>query len=321
MTKITLMAGTFAVLFGLAVIALGALRGRDSGRSARRMMDQIDRYGPRQRGPGQAQPEAGGGIAFFRWLVRSSNAEPALAVRLDRAGSSRRPAEWALLSCTVSVALIALLILITRNVVVGVPVGGLVGWLAMRLVLSVKISRRRAAFDSQLPDMLQLVASSLQAGFSLPQALDAVTREETQPMTGEISRAIAETRIGVNLETALGGVAERMDSNDLRWTVMAIRIQREVGGNLAEVLRTTIGTIRERGYLRRQVRALSAEGRLSSYVLICLPIAIGGWLLYSNPAYTRVLYTTAAGIAMLIAAGILFIIGVIWIRALIKLEV
>jgi tight adherence protein B len=195
------------------------------------------------------------------------------------------------------------------------------GWLGARLLLSVRIGRRRTAFDEQLPDVLQLLASSLQSGFSLAQALDAVVREGSQPAAGEFSRALGEARIGADLADALDSVAARMDSQDMRWTVMAIRIQRSVGGNLAEVLRNTIATMRERAYLRRHVKALSAEGRLSAYILVALPILLGGWLFYSARSYMELLYTTTFGLIMLSGAIVLVVIGAFWMRAFIKVEV
>ena len=115
--------------------------------------------------------------------------------------------------------------------------------------------------------------------------------------------------------------ADRMASADLRWTVMAIRIQREVGGNLAEVLLTTMGTMRERAFLRRQVRALSAEGRLSAYILIALPILVGTWFFYSDPNYMRALYTTVPGLIMFAGAGVFVVLGMLWMRKLINIEV
>ena len=202
-----------------------------------------------------------------------------------------------------------MLTLLTGNPVLGILLGALAGWLAMRLIVSVRISRRRAAFAEQLPDMLQVLAGSLQSGFSLPQALDAVVREDTQPIAGEFSRALAETRIGGELETALDRVADRMDSKDLRWSVMAIRIQRSVGGNLVEVLRTTGETMRERASIRRHVRALSAEGRLSAYILIALPILIGAFLFLTRDSYMRPLYTTPLGLAMMTGAVVLVVAG------------
>lgn len=101
---------------------------------------------------------------------------------------------------------------------------------------------------------------------------------------------------------------------------MAIRIQREVGGNLVEVLRNTVETIRERAYLRRQVRTLSGEGRLSAYVLIAVPLLMAGWLFYASPAYMKPLYTTVWGVLMLVGAGVLFVIGALWMRVLVRVE-
>jgi Flp pilus assembly protein TadB len=168
---------------------------------------------------------------------------------------------------------------------------------------------------------LQLMAGSLRSGFSLPQSLDAVVREGTRPASDEFYRAIAEARVGIELDVALDGVAGRMESTDLRWTVMAIRIQREVGGNLAEILGNTITTMRERAALHRHVRALSAEGRLSAWILIALPLVIGAWLFITDRHYLSPLSNTVLGLLVLTGAGVLFIIGVFWMRAAIKVEV
>src|SRR5262249_29646685 len=235
--------------------------------------------------------------------------------------SERKPAEWVLIGVGGCALLAIALTLATGNILIGGLGGLLIGWLGMHVTLSVRVGRRRGAFGGQLPDMVRLIAGSLESGLSLPQAVDAVVREGTQPSAGEFSRALAEARIGADLEDALNRVAGRMDSTDLRWTVMAIRIQREVGGNLAEVLRTTVGTMRERAYLRRQVSSLSAEGRLSAYILIALPIVIGAWFFYSDPSYMRPLYTTLAGLVMLVGCGALIVVGAFWTRKLIKIEV
>jgi Flp pilus assembly protein TadB len=253
-------------------------------------------------------------------LLRSSSVEPALARRLDLAGIARSPAEWVVLGGCASVVLAAGLALLAGNLALGAVLGAVLGWLVMRLVLAFRISRRRAAFADQLPDVLQLIAGSLQAGFSLPQALDAVVREDTQPVAGEFARALAEARIGADLEDGLARVADRMNSTDLNWAVMAVRIQREVGGNLAEVLRNTVTTMRERASLRRHVRALSAEGRMSAYILIALPILIGCWLFISSPDYMRPLYTTPLGLVMLAGAVILMAVGSFWMSRIIKVE-
>ena len=318
-----LLIGALACVFlALLVIAMRVLRPLTRA-DPRRLANQIDRYGPRQ-APSEPQTEGRAARTVLGWassLLRSTKTERGLAERLDWAGITRSPAEWLLLTGCGCVVLAGVLTVLTHNALLSVPAGVLAGWLATRGYVSHKIRRRRNAFSEQLPDVLQLIAGSLQSGFSLPQALDAVVREDTQPAAAEFSRALAEARIGADLEDALQRIADRMDSTDLRWTVMAIRIQRQVGGNLAEVLLTTMGTLRERAFLRRQVRALSAEGRLSAYILIALPILVGAWFFYSDPKYMRILYTTVPGLIMFVGSAALVVLGGFWMRRLIDIEV
>ena len=318
-----LLIGALACVFlALLVIAMRVLRPLTRA-DPRRLANQIDRYGPRQ-APSEPQTEGRAARTVLGWassLLRSTKTERGLAERLDWAGITRSPAEWLLLTGCGCVVLAGVLTVLTHNALLSVPAGVLAGWLATRGYVSHKIRRRRNAFSEQLPDVLQLIAGSLQSGFSLPQALDAVVREDTQPAAAEFSRALAEARIGADLEDALQRIADRMDSTDLRWTVMAIRIQRQVGGNLAEVLLTTMGTMRERAFLRRQVRALSAEGRLSAYILIALPILVGAWFFYSDPKYMRILYTTVPGLIMFVGSAALVVLGGFWMRRLIDIEV
>jgi tight adherence protein B len=313
----------FLVLAFLAFLAIDSLR---PGNRRPKLVSQIGRYGPMSEpasGAASQQEEgklASGAVNLMTQVLSSARSEPKLAQRLDRAGVTRQPAEWALLGVCACAGLSALATLLLHNIALGIVLGVLIGWLAMRLILSVKISKRRAAFDGQLPNVLQLVGSSIQTGFSLAQALDAVVREDTQPASGEFARALGEAQLGVDLADALEAVASRLDSRDLRWVVMAIRIQRETGGNLAEVLRNTVNTMRERAYLRRQVRSLSAEGRLSAWVLLSLPLLVGGYLFYANPTYMRPLYTTFFGVTMLVIAFVLVVIGAFWMRNVINVE-
>jgi Flp pilus assembly protein TadB len=315
--EVALLGGVFiAFLLGILLL-LGGLRHRDRGA---RLVDRVDRYSA-ARGARGEEKVIGAAERWVAGLLRSHQTEQRLAERLDLAGVKRKPAQWVLLGAFASVALAVLLTVLTHSALIGILAGALAGWLGMRLVLNVRISRRRAAFADQLPDVLQIVASSLKSGFSLPQALDSVVREDTQPAAGEFSRALAETRIGVDLGVALDKVASRMNAMDLRWTVMAIRIQREVGGNLSEVLRTTVATMRERGELRRQVRALSAEGRLSGYILVALPIFVAGWLFVTKRSYLVPLYTTPAGVIMIVLAVVLVVVGAFWMRKVVDVEV
>ena len=156
------------------------------------------------------------------------------------------------------------------------------------LYLKFRHSRRLSRFNGQLAETLGLMAGGLQAGLSLPQAVDSVVREGNEPMAGELRRALVEQRLGVDITDALEGVGQRMDSEDFDWIVMAIRIQREVGGNLAEILHTVADTLREREYLRRQVQG--AQRRGSPVGLhprpACRPL-IGIYMMFVNPRLHR----------------------------------
>jgi len=317
MILIAILASVFLAVFLIALLLTGTLRTDNPGSRLEAQLERHYAVAGEKRGEGRVAGAATNSVD----RLLGAGVQQRLAMRLDLAGINRKPSDWIVLGGCGSVVLAVLLTLLTGNAAVGILVGALAGWLVMRTIVSVRISRRRAAFADQLPDMLQILAGSLQSGFSLPQALDAVVREDTQPIASEFARATAETRIGSELETALDRVADRMDSKDLRWSVMAIRIQRSVGGNLVEVLRTTGETMRERASVRRHVRALSAEGRLSAYILIALPILIGAFLFLTKGSYMHPLFTTPLGLAMVIVAAVLVVVGTWWMRNVVKVEV
>ena len=315
---IVVFACVFLAMLLAGTLVIGMVHPDDR---ARRLADRIERYGPRRLpGPGDSRL-ARLASGLMSPVLRLGDFEARLALRLDLAGIAWHPAQWVLAGTCASVALALALAGLFGNVIIGALAGGVAGWLGMKLGLNFKIQRRRAKFADQLPDLLQFIAGSLRSGFSLGQGLDAAVREDTQPVAGEFSRALAESRIGIDLEDALDQVADRMESADLRWTVIAIRIQRETGGNLAEVLSKTVVTMRERSQLRRHVRALSAEGRLSAYILVALPILIGGFLFLTRRSYIRPLYTTPVGIGMLVFAVAMVVGGALWMRSLVKVEV
>ena len=314
---------TFLGLLGVGLLVLG--NPKPSGRDAR--LDQLDVYRWSAPQPAAAAAVPGEGMAasvalsLVDRLIRLGRSRTRIAADLERAGLRMRPQEWILLRISAGIALIALFTVVMGSLPIGLLLGTLLAWLGTRFLLKVKASRRCAAFADQLPDMLQLIASSLRSGFSLSQALEGVVREGSQPAAGEFARALTEARLGVDLEDALDQGAERMKSQDLAWVVMAVRISRDVGGNLAEVLLTTVHTMRERVQLKRQIRALSAEGRLSAYILIALPILVAGWFALVRPDYLRPLYTAAPGMALLCIAVLGVLIGSWWMSRIVKVEV
>ena len=254
-------------------------------------------------------------------VVQTRDFEGELSRRLESAGVPMRPAEWMLIHIGVALGLSFLLLLISGGAILPTAVGLVLGLAAPWLYLSFKESRRTSAFLGQLPETLQLVAGSLSAGYAIAQAIDTVVREGQQPITGEFNRALIEARLGVPIEDALDGVAARMRSKDFAWVVMAVRIQREVGGNLAELLTTVATTLRERERLRRQVKVLSAEGRLSAWILGLLPPVFALYLLLVRPAYLRPLVTDPLGWLMLSVGAILLAVGAGWMVKAVRVEV
>jgi tight adherence protein B len=254
-------------------------------------------------------------------VVQRRDFEAAVGERLEAAGVPLRAAEWMLIHLGAALALPLLLLLVSGGALAPTLIGLVLGVALPWVYLSYKESRRTNAFLTQLPDTLQLVSGSLSAGYSMPQALDTVVREGQQPMTGEFNRALVEARLGVPIEDALEGVGRRMQSKDFAWVVMAIRIQREVGGNLAEILTTVAATLRERERLRRQVQVLSAEGRLSAWILGALPPVFTLYLIVSRPDYLRPLVTQPLGWLLVITGATLLTVGVLWMRKAVKVEV
>jgi tight adherence protein B len=245
--------------------------------------------------------------------------------RIEKADLPLRAGEWWVLRIVALVVGVAASMLLIRGgllmTVLAAVLGFVFGIFAPAFVLRFLANRRGKKFDHQLPDVLTLVASSLSTGFSLPQALDAVAKDSADPSAKEFSRALAETRIGADIADSLERMASRMDSDNMRWTSMAIRIQREVGGNLAETLRTTAKTLREREELGRHVRALSAEGRLSAYILIGLPIGIFFYTMQTNRDYIELLWTRPLGLAMIGAGLVSLTLGVFWMRKVVDVKV
>jgi tight adherence protein B len=330
-TESTLPYGLGALFLGLLVLLVSTVRSIDrtaerQGRVRRRLSlytltgRQQEKEPPRTTALGSS-PVARSAVEFAGRVAQQRDFEGTLALRLEAAGVPLRVAEWMLIHIGVAVGLSMLLLLVSGGGVLATIAGLLVGLGLPWVYLRVKEARRTSAFLALLPDTLQMVAGSLSAGFSMPQAMDTVVREGQQPITGEFNRALVEARLGVPIDEALNGVAERMKSKDFGWVVMAIKIQREVGGNLAELLSTVASTLRERERLRRQVKVLSAEGRLSAWILGLLPPVFSMYLILTRPDYLKPLWTTAMGLFFLGVGVVLLTVGALWMRKAVSVEV
>ena len=181
--------------------------------------------------------------------------------------------------------------------------------------------RERRRFEKQLPDTLTLLATSLRAGYSLLQAVEAVSSEAPDPTAREFSRAVTESRLGLSVSDSLQGIVERTQSKDFEWAVMAIEIQREVGGNLAEVLQTVADTMLSRNRLKGEVKALTAEGRISAIVLGSLPFALALFLWFSNRDYLQVLIDEPMGRVAIVVGILLMGAGLFWMKKIVDIEV
>jgi tight adherence protein B len=239
---------------------------------------------------------------------------------LDQLAVTPNPNEW--LGIRI-VAVLAgnLLLLVVMPAWASVLIGCLGGFFLPNALLRSRIKRRRQRFTDDLPGILHLMLSSLRSGFTLQQSVEAAVTDDEGPVAEELSRALSESRISGEFEDALERVGERVESQEMLWLVMALRLQREVGGSLADIMQTTADTMRERAYLRRHVRTLSAEGRISAYVLMALPVGISGLIFFTRPDYIRPLFSQAAGIILLSVAFLLLVVGVAWLRAACKVEV
>lgn len=239
---------------------------------------------------------------------------------LEAAGVSVRSGEFVVLSVVAALLGAVLGAALLRNPLLALGVGVLAG-AGPTLALKTSMKKRAEKLREQLPDVLTIMASSLRAGHSFMQSLDTVAREIAQPAATEFQRVVAEIRLGRGTDEALDALATRVGSADFRWAVLAVNIQREVGGNLAEILDSVADTLRERAMMRRQIQVLTAEGRLSAWVLALLPCAIGAYMAAVNPSYIGLLVTTKLGLIMLGTAISLLIVGIVWMRKIVNIDV
>ncbi|MFA5564719.1 MAG: type II secretion system F family protein [Acidimicrobiia bacterium] len=309
----------------LAVYAIGALVTREPG-----ALDIIDTY---VEGPAPVVDEEEGGTASVvktAFLKRAVNLTEGLAEQrnmltkvegmLERANLPLRAGEALFFYLAGAVLLLLAILALSGNALVALIVGGMM-ILVPPAVVNFLASRRQKAFQAQLPDTLQMLAGTLRAGYSLMQGVEAVSVEVSEPMGRELRRIVTEARLGRPLEEAMEASAERMASKDFDWAVLAIGIQREVGGNLAELLLTVADTMVQRERLRRDVDALTAEGRISGIVLGILPVALGVAMWILNPDYIGTLFEDPVGNIMLVGAALLALGGFYWMKKVIEVDV
>jgi len=259
-------------------------------------------------------------VELTEGLVEKQGALDRAEATLERANVPLRAGEAVTAYIGIVFAALAIGILFVGGIT-GLLAMGLLGVLAPPAVLNFRASQRKKLFSNQLPDTLFLLSSTLKAGYSFMQGVEAVSHEIEDPMGGELRRIVTEAQLGRPLEEAMDASAERMDSEDFAWAVMAVKIQREVGGNLSELLATVGNTMTARERLRRDIASLTAEGRMSAILLGALPIVLGGVMWLMNKDYIGVLFTETLGKILLATSIVAVIIGFVWMKKMIDIEI
>jgi tight adherence protein B len=243
-----------------------------------------------------------------------------LEAKLEQAGLPMKAGEFVALTavCAVAGGVLGAFLLGNIFVVLLIAIAGSLipyAWLLRAR------SQRQKKMAEQLADVLSILASSLRAGHSFLQALDQVANEIKDPSAAEFHRVVSEIRLGRSVDDAMIEMADRIGSEDMRWAVMAVNIQRQVGGNLAEVLDIVSNTVRERAYIHRQVKVLSAEGRISIGILAVLPFGIFFYLMLVNPEYVGILFTHPIGRILLLAGLSLMAAGIYVMTRIVRIDV
>lgn len=252
---------------------------------------------------------------YLEWSKLSRSVEH----RLVQAGLPLRGSEFAAICLATTLAGELLFFLLSGGSLMIGMAGGLLGYMVPIFFLRFKIAQRAKAFNNQLGDTLTLVANSLRTGYSFMQAVEMVSREMAPPISVEFARILKEMNLGIPTEEALNNMAKRVDSDDLDLVITAVLIQRQVGGNLAEVLDNIANTIRTRIRLKGELRALTAQGRFSGIIVGLLPFGIGLALYILNPGYMKLLFTHPMGKMMLTGAAGSMVLGILLIRRIVNI--
>ena len=240
--------------------------------------------------------------------------------QVENAGLPLTPAAWLLVHAAVAVVVLGLLLLADLPIVIAI-IGMVVSVVLIQAVARSRIESARRKFNAELADFFTLVASGLRSGLSLAQAVAGAAQGGGDVLARQMRRVTAEVALGMDLADALEGVASRMSSDDLTLAVQAVRIQRESGGSLSNILDITATTVRQRAQLQREVRALSAEGRISAIILMLLPLLVFGFFLITRREYVEVFWTEPIGWVMLGALVVILGIGGIWMQRMTRIDI
>jgi tight adherence protein B len=284
----------------------------------------IDGEGKRQ----SKQKEFKSGLSFIARGVKDAKSldgyKKKIQLELQKAHILLKPEEYITVSIILFFALgLRMFILMSSSTfaIIFAIIGGVIGWVLPSFYLKIKIKKRIRFLNDQLNDAIVLISNSLKAGYSFFQAVDIVAKEMTGPMAEEFTQLQKEVNFGTTTEKALENLVTRVTSDDLELVVTAVLIQRQVGGNLAEVLDNISSTIRERIKIKGEVRTITAQGRMSGLIIALLPPGLGFILYLINPEHIGLLFKDPIGIAILIFSVFMELIGIYFINKIVKIQI
>lgn len=315
------------ILVGMTMLSVlmifAGLRRMTARREGSSIRTRLEEFGARP-APASLVKQSGGGFQLTGMVgeaVSRQTFAQRLARDLARADLKITVGEY-VVAVGVCVCLGILIGMVTRNVVIGLVL--VVGAIVIpRILVNRKRTTRQRDFNNQLADTITLLANSLRSGYSLLQAMELVSREARAPMSTEFERVVREVGLGLSPEDALSNLVRRIQSEDLDLMVTAINVQREVGGNLAEILDTISTTIRERVKLKGEIKVLTSQQQYSGYIIAALPIALALVLFMINPAYMTQLFTEThwCGICLISSSIIMIVSGFFIILKIVNIEV
>ena len=309
------------VLLGVGLLAAAAiLHRRDEDADIADVLGMAPgTFGEAKEREEELSPLTSRAVEMAGQAVDRMDRERSLGALLERAQIPLRPGEFVIVVLAAALGLAALLMVATGSAIAAAG-GAAVTVLVATRVVRRRVAKRTKAFEAQLPDALSLIASSLSAGHTFLRAVQMMCEESAPPMSEEFGRLVAETRLGDNVTEALARMAMRLQIRDLDMVVQAIRIQQTVGGRLADLFHTLADVIRARDEVKREVQILTAEGRMSAYVLAGLVPFLFLMMQLINPVYIAPLYS-GTGLIVLFSCGMSVVIGLTVILRMVKIDI
>jgi len=314
---------------GLVMLLVGAVISFISGRSV--VEERLGRYSETgglvgATGAEQEQREERRQAIsdFLNRMIEGTDYFDSISRNLARADIKFRPAEFITIMVISAVGMFIVGLVLGGGMIAFGILMGVVGFFIPNMYVRVAQGQRLKKFDRQLGDMLNLMVNGLRAGYSTLQAMEAVSKELPTPISTEFRRVVQEMQLGISMEEALNHLLRRNDSDDLDLVITAINVQREVGGNLAEILDTISYTIRERVRIKGEIQALTAQGQATAWVIAALPIVLVLLLFVVNRDYIMQFFypeTRACGIPLLVLAGIMIVTGFLITQKIVKIDI